>query len=720
MPWIYSRSRLPGGTLRLSCLPGGKVLKSHGEDGNGMLSHPAGGNGMLSRQAGGTYLVALLWIATGAALSTRIHLVFSYDTQVSVTPAFEILAASNAALLMLMLSAVAFPFFVHFGRDETRRRLGLAFGLTATLPIGLVAARCLVNGLPDPALWEVVWYAAFTGLAFCRLSQSWPGSPRRDKRLGMTFYSGHMPNWGWQFTLIGATTCAFGWWLFQSHSYYQGFRLGFNDFGHFTQRIANTAAGRGFLLETPVLPIFWDHFNPGLALLVPAWWIWPSVYLVFALQSLSLALPALLLASIVLRLGGSHVTAMIWGLAWLLHPSIGQMNIAYTYGWHPVTVAVPLLLLAYRLLLSSKYVFSALATIVACSFEEGVIVVVGCFAAAMFLRSAFEHRNGKHSQGVLGLRAWIAVFLIATVSFGIVYSTSGLATFQTGRFARLGGSALEIVMSPILKPTEFWGLLFRARNAAFLSLLFIPFLVAGIHRSPWHLLAVALPIGVLVVWEHLPAQSIAFQYAACLLPVLFLGCVEASVPLLASPIAGAANPTRLSDTNYAIGSLATGWVLCLFVGQMPWSQETLIDVLSATYDLERTEQRLVGSDDNTWLTEQIEILLKGKLPESVTRLAESPLSPRALATGRIASHLVGLSDVETVGQFWQRRDGLSKLDPSLISPLLRYDIIVLDFREVFQQTAMETARLRDEALRQGFRVQQNRFDIQILMMDHKF
>ena len=147
---------------------------------------------------------------------------------------------------------------------------------------------------------------------------------------------------------------------------------------------------------------------------------------------------------------------------------------------------------------------------------------------------------------------------------------------------------------------------------------------------------------------------------------------------------------------------------------MPWSQESLIDVLSATYDLEGTEQRLVGSDDNLWLTEQIERLLKLKVSDSVTGSAKPP---RALATGRIASHLVGLSDVETVGQFWQRHDGLTKLDPSLASPLLRYDVIVLDFREVFQQTVGETTRVRDEALRQGFKVRESRYDIQILLMD---
>ncbi len=649
-------------------------------------------------------LVAFLWIATGAALSTRFHLVFSYDTQVSVTPAFEVLAASNSALLVLAISALAFPLLLRFGPAGKSRRLGLQFGLAAALPIGLVAARCWIDGLPDPALWEVVWYAVFTGLAFGKLATL-------DASISQ------LPNWFWRSILYVATASAFGWWLYQSHLYYQGFRLGFNDFGHFTQRIANTAAGRGFLLETPVLPIFWDHFNPGLVLLVPAWWMWPSVTLVFVVQSLSLALPTLLLASIVRKLGGSHASATFWGLAWLLHPSIGQMNIAYTYGWHPVTLAIPLLLLAYRLLLSSRFLSATLTTVVACSFEEGVLVVVGCFAAAMFLREVVGRRSGVVSTSVLELRPWLALFLIATVAFGIIYATSGLAKFQTGRFAKLGGSGLEIVLSSVLKPTEFWGLLFRVRNAAFLSLLFAPFMVAGIHRSPWHLLAVALPIGVLVVWEHLPAQSIAFQYAACLLPVLFLGCIEGSVRSFSSrstSIVNGMETKKRSDTRFAIGSLATGWVLCLFVGQLPWSQESLIDVLSATYDLQRTEQRAVGSEDNVWLTEQIDALLQSKVTDSVTG---SKVSPRALATGRIASHLVGLSDVETVGQFWQRHDDLSKLDPSLASPLLRYDIIVLDFRELFQQTVQETIRVRDEALQQGFRIHQSRFDIQVLIRD---
>ena len=58
--------------------------------------------------------------------------------------------------------------------------------------------------------------------------------------------------------------------------------LGYHDFGHFAYRVASTWEGRGFLLETPSLPAFWDHFNPGLALLAPLWGLWPDAQALLA------------------------------------------------------------------------------------------------------------------------------------------------------------------------------------------------------------------------------------------------------------------------------------------------------------------------------------------------------------------------------------------------------------------------------------------------------
>ncbi|MEZ6079549.1 MAG: hypothetical protein R3C56_28930 [Pirellulaceae bacterium] len=44
------------------------------------------------------------------------------------------------------------------------------------------------------------------------------------------------------------------------------------------------------------------------------------------------------------RLG--RLSALLFGLAWLTQPVLGQMNLAYTYGWHPISLAIPLMLAA--------------------------------------------------------------------------------------------------------------------------------------------------------------------------------------------------------------------------------------------------------------------------------------------------------------------------------------------------------------------------------------
>jgi hypothetical protein len=79
----------------------------------------------------------------------------------------------------------------------------------------------------------------------------------------------------------------------------------------------------------------------------------------------------------------------------------------------------------------------------------------------------------------------------------------------------------------------------------------------------------------------------------------------------------------------------------------------------------------------------------------------------------LASHCVGLADIETVGQFWQRRDSLSKLDPALKSPLLRYDFLLLDYQENFQQTTEESRQIAAEAQSLGFTLVDHEYNFEI-------
>ena len=206
------------------------------------------------------------------------------------------------------------------------------------------------------------------------------------------------------------------------------------------------------------------------------------------------------------------------------------------------------------------------------------------------------------------------------------------------------------------------------------------------------LLAVVLPLGVLLVWEHRPAQSLAFQYSSILLPVLWLSTMlgaQTAESLVADNGKFRWCLPHWSGGTAALGAFATASTLSLFLGQFPFSSRTLQDVQIRTYQPTETEVRLKqGGADNRWLLDHIAKIRADR--------------DTVLATGRIASHCVGNRDVETVTQFAQRRDKLAKLADRLNKPMLHYQWVILDRLENFQQNEAEIEAVEREAIRSGF------------------
>lgn len=654
-----------------------------------------------------SFLVVLAtWFATGAAIVSRLQLVFDYSTLPLVSPEYEIIAASSAALLALVVSLMLgiAPPILSILRGEARKGrppavissdglVLVSMLLAASFPLLLLVLRIAGVGVPAPGWWELLWFAGWTGGAV-RCSP-WTIPCSRG-----------IAGWWWFGLLSLAVLSSTYWWYHQSISYYADYQLGFNDFGHFTQRISNTANGHGILLESPVLPPFWDHFNPGLLLLVPLWSLVPRVEVIFAVQSFCLAGSAWLVSVIAFARRQSAAAACIWGLAWLVFPSVGQMNLAYTYGWHPITLAIPCLLAAYLMLLLNHHVAAIAFGALAASFEEGVFIAVACFAFSQAIRALWHSRSVANDPATRksqrrALHRWAIVVLVSLVGFVCVYRFSGLAPFQTGRFSRLGGSVLEIISSPITRPQEFWGLALRPRNLAFSCLVLVPFAIVATRAWLWALLAIAPPWCVLLIWEHMPAQSLAFQYTSCLLPVLFLGVIEQDL-----------GNARLPHPR-ACGLLAIGWILSICMGQMPWSNDSLIDVKAKTYGIDTAWRREQGSEDERWIGEWIRTLRVSRADPAGILLPEWGRL-RVLATGRIAAHCVGTADVETVGQFRQRYDALKSISPELASPILRYDVILLDLRESFQQTPDETLGVLREAEQHGWVIRSKNFDLVLM------
>ncbi|MCC6507961.1 MAG: DUF2079 domain-containing protein [Pirellulaceae bacterium] len=690
--------------------------------------------------------IALWWLCLKAFTSRWVYLL-QYGAVSVVSPKLEVLVPTPwPTLLFIGVGAGAWLYaaqrlFKKCSRahPSAQPRLlvcfasGVAWLLLATAPwlfdlwlhLSMDVAMVQAVGIWGPTLWQPLWLAGFSGLAARSfalgliLSENSAASSaaeltsvRTQRLAGQTVFGGP--------ALVAVLSLLCGaWWFAQSQQAFDNFLLGFNDCGHFAQRIANTAAGRGLLLESPVLPAFWDHFNPGLLVLVPLWWLWPHMSLLFAVQAVCLAGSAPILSLLARRLGASAVQANLWGIAWLMQPVLGQMNLAFGYGWHPISLAIPALLATLVCVVSRRWWWAAGWSVVACSMEEGALVIIATTSASLAAIELVADRNRwlsllrvrpglvspepaldgvRRVSALLPAPTWIAIAALATVSFVLIYKFSGLAPFQTGRFVSLGNTPLEILTSPVTRPEAFWGLLLRSRNAIFLAGLLIPCGLWSLARGWPLLLPLVLPLAVLFVWNHTPAQSLAFHYSSTLLPVLWLSAIVG-----ANRYVGAIG-TRASgsgdDEAYALSwsTLVTALVAGCLLGQMPWSVDTLNDMRAKTFD--SSTARRSGTDDHRFAHQQL---------ASIRQRGEG-----VLATGRLATHLVGVKDLETVGQFFERREALAKLTPDR-HPLLRYETIVLDRLEGFQQSRSQIDAIEQEALANGFQIQAQQHDLIVLV-----
>lgn len=630
-----------------------------------------------------------LWTWAVALLATRHHLVGTYGV-VQGAPWFWGLVALPGPLLflILVLGVLLTLLCLRYGRATGQRfPRSLAWLLSSAFVPALDLFRLLGVDIPLTFV-EPLAITAVTAFAVGEMAAPLPIPLRLQQRFP----------WPAAVWLVAALLGI--WWYFQGVGAYDCFMLGFNDFGHFGQRVANTWAGRGFLMETPSLPPFWDHFNPGLALLAPLWGLWPDPRLFMLLQAVCLASAAPILYAITRQVGASQVEAAMWATAHLVYPPLSQLNLSYSYGWHPVSLALPLLFLTILCLLKKQRIGALAAALLACSFQEDVVVILGCLAAAMALQLAWARWLAPQDDSpsfetnplacALPIWVWAAMNLVLIVAFVLIYEFAGFRPFQLSRFDRLGQSGLEIMASPILRPAAFWGTVLRPESAYYLAALLVPLGLRSLYRGRWILLACAFPVVVLLAWGHRPATTIAFQYTTTFIPILFLAAI----------VGGRTS----GDGNGSQGSVGpmwratvTAWVGCaaasLWLGSTPWCENTQLDVFGQSYamtGLDRAQERLPGS-------EGLEEL------HQVVSLVRCEKASSVLATGRIASHFIGIERLDTVGQAplrWAAFESEAGPDRPAIE---LFEWIVVDTYERFQQSDKDIWFILQEAERAGYR-----------------
>src|SRR6266536_3444588 len=163
---------------------------------------------------------------------------------------------------------------------------------------------------------------------------------------------------------------------------YVGYRSASYDLGTAAQAVWTTAHGR-FLEWTAVngeqvSRLGW-HVDPLLALFTPVWLIWSSPVILVVVKAAAVSAGALPVYWLARKHLGSERAATYFALAYLAYPATQWNALDPNLGFHPVNLALPLLLYALWWLDEERWIrFGAVAVLAAAS-NEHIPVILGCF-----------------------------------------------------------------------------------------------------------------------------------------------------------------------------------------------------------------------------------------------------------------------------------------------------------------------------------------------------
>ena len=298
---------------------------------------------------------------------------------------------------------------------------------------------------------------------------------------------------------------------------HDAYNTGRFDLGNMVQAVWSTAHGQPLRmtdLQGDQISRLAAHVDPILVLFAPLWLAWPSPDLLVVVQAVAIALGALPIFWLARKHLGSQWVALGFALAYLLQPA-GQWLALNEF--HPVALALPLLLFAFWWLDEDRLLPFAVVALLACATKEEIPLAV----SGLGLWYALSRRRWR--PGLLIALAGLAWALIA-VEIVIPHFNAGASSAFYSRYGDVGGSPGGILRAAVTHPLRIVEHAFDQQNLGYLARLALPLGVLW-ALSPLALLA-SLPDLALNLLSSTPAQSsIHFHYTAGVIP----GLVVASV-----------------------------------------------------------------------------------------------------------------------------------------------------------------------------------------------
>ncbi|WYM01228.1 MAG: DUF2079 domain-containing protein [Gloeotrichia echinulata CP02] len=243
--------------------------------------------------------------------------------------------------------------------------------------------------------------------------------------------------------------------------------------------------------------------------------IYPSVYWLFAVQAIALALGALPTWYLACQAGLKESQAIAMAFVYLLYPLVFNVNL---FDFHPEVIALPTLLIAVLAARGGHIWWFCLSIFLILGCKAVLsLTIVGMGVWLLF----FEKRR---LYGAIAIISGLAWFLIATQV--IIPFFSGAEPSAIGRYSYLGNSVLGIAKNLVTQPGLILGTLFSADNLVYLVLLLAP-VIWGLSPQGLKPLVAAIPcLALNILADYQPQKNLVHQYSLPVLPFLILALIS--------------------------------------------------------------------------------------------------------------------------------------------------------------------------------------------------
>jgi uncharacterized membrane protein len=321
------------------------------------------------------------------------------------------------------------------------------------------------------------------------------------------------------------------------------------DLGYYVQVVWQLAHAHAPYVTLPPMHAWGDHLSPVLYLLAPLDRLAPGAVPLLLAQTVILAAGAFAAFGYARhRLAVPGAAAAFAGL-YLVNPSLHGMNVRDV---HPAAFALPLLVAAAFAFDRGRHAWCALALILTLATREDAAIAVVGFGIWL----ALARGRWRVGAAVAGL----SVLVLAVDVAWLMPSFRGSPYPHLHRYAHLGASLPDILVTLFLRPWRWLSVVFTGPKLLYLAELLAPLGLLPL-LAPRALAAALPPLAVNLLSRDPILFSYRSQYQAFVLPFLILAAMEgyrrlAPAPAAAAPAARRGAP-RMLGIAYLFSALLT-------------------------------------------------------------------------------------------------------------------------------------------------------------------